>query len=150
MPTIRHRTTSEILLRARTPALAGADLAGRRLAYAALAGADLEGADLTGANLAGASLRDAQLHRAELDEARLDGADLAGATLFRTIPTGLQDLHRARGLDAVVHHGTSALDAATLRAGIRALPVAFLRGAGLSNAEIEALRRLYDGGGRGP
>jgi hypothetical protein len=50
------------------------------------------------------------------------------------------DLARARGLDAVVHHGHSCLDLATLRAGLDTLPVGFLQGVGVEREELEALR----------
>jgi hypothetical protein len=51
-----------------------------------------------------------------------------------------EDLARARGLDAVVHHGHSCLDLVTLRAGLELLPEGFLQGAGVEREELDALR----------
>jgi hypothetical protein len=57
------------------------------------------------------------------------------------------DLHLAVGLDAVRHLGASGLDLRTLRSAIVALSDDFLTGAGLTAAEIEALRALGAGSG---
>jgi hypothetical protein len=70
----------------------------------------------------------------------LEGADLSGALLNRTVFANCEDLGLAHGLQAIVHRGPSCLDLATLRAGLRMLPEEFLRGAGVTLEEIEALR----------
>jgi hypothetical protein len=75
----------------------------------------------------------------------LEGADLRDAIFYRTALTGCADLHRALGLESVAHRGGSALDVATLRAGVARLPDAFLAGVGLTRAEVGTLRELYAG-----
>jgi uncharacterized protein YjbI with pentapeptide repeats len=124
--------------------LPGAALSAVSLRFADLTDARLPYATLTWADCAGAVMRRTLLEGADLAFARLDGATLEGARLHlamlqRTGLGGCADLHRAEGLDAVRHLGPSALDLATLRAG--PLPLEFLRGAGLTEAEIVAVSR---------
>ena len=114
------------------------------LAYATLAMAVLDGTCL-----AETDLSHAELSRAFLAGPILAGADLTGATLGRTVLAACADLARARGLDAVVHHGHSCLDLATLRAGLDTLPEGFLQGAGVERGELEALRHATAGAGVG-
>src|SRR5690242_19045879 len=105
---IRARESDTVLLSLPADSLAGASFAGRGRPAADLAGAELS--------------------RAFFAAPRLEGADLTGATLGRTVLAACADLALARGLEAVVHHGHSCLDLATLRAGLASLPEAFLHG----------------------
>ena len=95
---------------------------------------------IDGTCLAETDLSHAELSRAFLAGPILAGADLTGATLGRTVLAACDALARARGLDAVVHHGHSCPDLATLRAGLDTLPEGFLQGAGVERGELEALR----------
>ena len=104
----------------------GADLSAATLSHStwrqcSLAYATLAMAVLDGTCLAETDLSHAELSRAFLAGATLAGADLTGATLGRTVLAACADLARARGLDAVVHHGPSCLDLETLRAGLDTL-----------------------------
>ena len=86
---------------------------------------DLRGVDLDGADFGGHDLR---------------GANLTGAYLSGTV-FGDTNLTAVQGLETCRHFGPSILDHRTL-AKSGPLPLAFLRGCGLSNWEIEATR-LY-------
>ncbi len=115
--------------------LGRADLSRAVLIRAKLKRAALQAADLTGADLTGALLV-----RANLTEADLGGANLRAAVLRGTI-LGHANLAGATGLEAVVHRGPSVVDQGTLaRSG--SLPLAFLRGCGLSDALIDGLPSL--------
>src|SRR5262249_12266974 len=130
--------------------LAGANLRDTRLDGARLAGADLRRADLRRAQLDGADLRRADLDGGHLDRAHLGGANLTKAnliglnlshgTLSGTV-CGDTTLTAVRGLETCVHEGPSILDHRTL-AKSGPLPLAFLRGCGLNDWEIEAAK-LY-------
>jgi uncharacterized protein YjbI with pentapeptide repeats len=127
--------------------LRGANLAEAQMFVVSLDSADLTGANLTGADLTGSYLAEATLRRAtlcytDLRSTYLAGAELSGARMAFTILADCPSLHLAAGLAEVEHLGPSALDLSTLRAGATRLPDAFLRGAGLGSAEIDALRAL--------
>jgi hypothetical protein len=120
------------------PGFSGINLEGAELGWANLMRADLRGADLRGANLEGANLWEADLRGANLE-----GADLSVALLFQTI-FGNTNLTAVVGLETCGHYGFSLLDHRTLaKSGL--LPLAFLRGCGLNNWEIEATK-LYQPG----
>lgn len=105
--------------------------------------AELSDAYLTGADLGGAQLIDRRLWTANPWAARIDsrhprGAHLSGAKLANTLLPAVS-LAGVVGADAVVHLGPSVLDHRTIElSGM--LPVAFLRGVGLSDWQIEAAR----------
>lgn len=103
---------------------------------------DLRETDLRGANLIGADLRKATLIGADLREADLSGADLREAELSKAQlwETTFANTNLGRAiLEYCRHRGPSTLDGRTLaRSG--PLPLAFLRGCGLSNWEIEAAK----------
>jgi uncharacterized protein YjbI with pentapeptide repeats len=139
--------------------LLGADLGGANLSGANLSGANLNAANLNAADLSGALLR-ASLNYAALSWAKLSGADLSGAVLTHTDFTGANlsgadvsqvslletifsdtNLIAVQGLKTCIHGGPSTLDHRTL-AQSGPLPLAFLRGCGLSDWAIEATR-LY-------
>jgi uncharacterized protein YjbI with pentapeptide repeats len=147
--------------------LSGANLAGADLTDASLAGANfmmanLIGTDFSRANLSGtnfyeADLSSASLIRANLTEANLSGAVLTLAVFFRA---DLQkaDIHKAlleetvwanvnlsevKGLETCWHFGPSVLDYQTL-AKSGPLPLAFLRGCGLLDWQIEATKLNFE------
>ena len=119
-----------------TAHLSGADLSMADLSTADLAGAYLHSANLRSANLAGVDLR-----RANLRSANLRSANLSHGTLFETV-FGDTNLTAVQGLETCLHHGPSILDHRTL-AKSGPLPLAFLRGCGLNDWEIE-VTKLYD------
>jgi uncharacterized protein YjbI with pentapeptide repeats len=147
--------------------LAGANLAWANLISAKLDGADLTGADLSGARFAqarlvGARLIKAKLIDADLTWARLDGANLTGALLVaaRLIRVNLTEadltdahlaqtvfgathLAKVQGLDRCRHDGPSVIDIPTLQIS-GPLPLAFLRGIGLSDRLIDYLPSLLN------
>jgi uncharacterized protein YjbI with pentapeptide repeats len=133
-----------------------ADLSGAILYHASLSQADLRRADLTRANLGGANLGEANLRWANLTRANLGEAYLCVANLTRAnlgeadfsravigeTVFGETDLTAVQGLETCLHEGPSTLDHSTLaRSG--PFPLAFLRGCGLNDWEIEATK-LYD------
>jgi uncharacterized protein YjbI with pentapeptide repeats len=132
--------------------LRNANLKGFELVNANLTSADLRGADLSGANLAFALLESAQLNEADLSEvdlteATFTNADLTGsnfrkATLATTIFAGV-DLSQVKGLEDVVHTHPSSLGIDVIRSSKGNIPETFLRGCGLSDAEVE-FAKLYN------
>jgi hypothetical protein len=123
-----------------TPDLIRADLSGTNLRGVNLNGAHLRTADLSAADLIGASLNGADLGRAHLGRAHLTGADVSEAKLYDTVFSNIK-LTAVRGLETCQHYGPSTIDHRTL-AQSGPLPLAFLRGCGLDNWEIEATK-LY-------
>jgi uncharacterized protein YjbI with pentapeptide repeats len=109
----------------------GATLAGADLTIADLEVADLTRAILTKGNLCGTILLGANLSEADLSEVILS------ETFFSNT-----NLTNVRGIETCVHRAPSTLDHRTLAKSVR-LPLAFLRGCGLSDWEIEATK-LYD------
>lgn len=127
-----------------------ADLSGANLGQVDLSQTDLIGADLSGADLRLARLRRADLGQANLIGANLSWADLSWADLHSADLLGVTfgeavlsnlDLSATKNLDACVHCGPSLLDRRTLCRSAP-LPLSFLRGCGLSDWEIEAIK-LY-------
>jgi hypothetical protein len=143
----------------RTAKLVRVDLSRAALKVANLAGvdlrgSDLRGADLSGANLKGSSLMSASLHEADLRNADLTGVNLTGANLTDTRLKGADltgarvggtvfadvDLRHVKGLDTLRHMSPSTIGTDTLARSRGTLPETFLRGCGLSLAEIQAER----------
>jgi uncharacterized protein YjbI with pentapeptide repeats len=117
--------------------LSAALLSGAKMTGADLTRADLSGVSLIWANLTRANLSHVVLHWANLSEALLTAANLTGGRLNRTV-LGNIDLSHVRGLDSCRHEGPSLIDHRTLqRSG--PLPLAFLRGVGLSDNLIDYL-----------
>jgi hypothetical protein len=113
------------------------------LREANLSRADLIGANLTGGDFSWATITDAALFGAVFTGAILTGADFSRALLDGTVFSNT-NLTAVRGLETCYHHGPSTLDHRTLgQSG--PLPLAFLRGCGLSDWEIEATK-LYQPG----
>jgi uncharacterized protein YjbI with pentapeptide repeats len=150
---INHRASGRPVLSIDADTLVKANLAGQYLIHADLRGANLNsalmpfanlsGADLRSANLTDANLRGANLTEVDLSGADLSGVNLTGATMSLTILSGCRNLHKAVGLDSVVHPGPSELDSATLADSAAHLSDSFLRGVGYTRSEIVHLRRAY-------
>jgi hypothetical protein len=107
-----------------------------------LSGANLCDVNLCDAVLFGANLTGTDLYRTNLTGAKLEGANLTGAKLYETI-FGNVDLSSVMGLETCVHHGPSTIDHRTLQKS-GPLPLAFLRGVGLSDNLIEYLPSLLN------
>lgn len=111
--------------------LSRADLGDAILRYADLRRAVLIDANLVGADLQHASLSDAVLRAGTLVGAKLDRAKFGGTTIE-------SDLSRATGLERAEHVAPSSIaHELLLRPPGRPWPIAFLRGCGLSDFEIE-------------
>jgi len=126
--------------------LRGADFRGAHLGEVEFRGAklravDFRNANLTRADLRGANLAGVDLGGANLSEARLHGVKLDEAVCFSTAFTNV-DLVDTIGLETIEHLGPSSLGTDTLARAEGTLPIAFLRGCGLPDWEIEAAR-LY-------
>jgi hypothetical protein len=137
------------------PVLSGADLSRANLRGANLIGTRLRGVDLSGARLIKANLRGADLSRASLRGAHLRGSDLSrgtfhGTDLSRAIVVHTTfadtDLSDVRGLEAVVHQGPSSIGIDTIYKSKGAIPLAFLRGAGVPENFIEYMASLFGAG----
>jgi TIR domain/Pentapeptide repeats (8 copies) len=122
-----------------------ADLAYTNLVKANLIHSNLRSADLGGANLLSATLRSADLHAANLVSANFQDADLTGAIMSRAV-VGFSvfsntDLTAVEGLDLCHHYGPSTIDPYTV-VRFPNVPLAFLRGCGLSDSLIDYLPSL--------
>lgn len=148
----------------RAASLAGANLNEANLSRANLAGADLSDANLVAASFADASLGDANLDRAKLNGANIRGASLGGAHLRGADLRGAVlsesdfsdadmtharfgstsiccDVTRSLGLETCQHSGPSAVaHSVLLRKTSNPWPERFLRGVGLTDAEIDFVR----------
>jgi uncharacterized protein YjbI with pentapeptide repeats len=121
--------------------LGRANLVRAQLMRADLSGASLSSADLRGADLSGANIGGVDLTHATLIDTEVVDADLSGARFGDT--TVCSDLTSARNLDKAEHYGHSHVDLVTLRRSTpKAWPLAFLRGCGLSDFEIETLASM--------
>lgn len=131
-----------------------AKLNGADFSYAYLQGADLSYADLRDVNFREASLMNADINRANLNGADLSSSSLQGANLTLAQIKGAKfsrasightifnfiNLLEATGLEFVEHIGPSILGAETIRMSKGKIPEVFLRGCGLSDADIEYAR----------
>jgi len=127
--------------------LLGAYLANANLARADFVGveftdADLVGTDLTRTRLTGADLTKAYLSHAKFDATELESSIWDGALMGRTILAN-SDLSQVRGLDGVSHFEPSTVSTDTFVLSRGKIPSRFLRGCGLSDWEIEAVK-LYN------
>ncbi len=147
--------------------LTEANLAAATLWFANLYAADLtkanaDRADVTEANLTlatmiGTDLRESDLRGTLLIDVNLRNADLTGAIFgaefivdaadrkSRNLPTTMAavDFTGASGLDACKHRGPSFLDHLTIIRS-NSLPIAFLRGCGLSDQFIDYIPSLFN------
>jgi uncharacterized protein YjbI with pentapeptide repeats len=111
------------------------------LALADFTEANLSHADFGMIDLAEANFTRAHLERTDFTEADLTMANLSEVHLHNTV-FGDTNLTAVRGLETCHHRGRSTLDHRTL-AKSGPLPLAFLRGCGLNDWEIE-VTKLYD------
>jgi uncharacterized protein YjbI with pentapeptide repeats len=121
--------------------LEGADLSGANLSRANLTNADLSGIHLLQADLSRARLTRTNLTQANLIEAKFIEADLIGTNVSQASAGGTvftsSDLSRLVGLESVDHRGPSHLSMDTFTLSSGRIPEVFLRGCGLSDADIE-------------
>ena len=135
--------------------LTDANLSEVNFLRANLSNALLTGANLSIANLNEADLRRSVLHDANLSTTSLFGADLCEASLFWANLRGAKlretdlsrarvaftlfgdlDLHAAKGLETIEHHGPSTIGTDTILKSKGNIPKSFLRGAGLDDTFI--------------
>ena len=121
--------------------LGKADLSGVNLSKTNLTKARLSGVSLRRADLSGTRLTKTNLTKSDLTEAKFIGADLSG-TDFSETRMGItvfanSDLSKAIGLESVDHRGPSHISIDTFILSEGKIPEAFLRGCGLSDADIE-------------
>lgn len=150
---VHHKSRGRKLLSVDADTLSKANLAGEYLIHADFRGADLSSAalpfanlsmaDLSQSNLRSANMRGANLTEADLSGADLSGVNFTGVTLSLTQFNGCVNLHEADGLDRIHHAGPSEIDTETLRASASRLPYGFLRGAGFTRSEINAMLRDF-------
>ena len=118
-----------------------ANLKETRLSHAIVMNADLRDVDLSGSylqktvlaktNLSGAYLYKTHLSEAYLNESKFTNAAFADTTL------GASDLSLAIDLEKASHHGPSTIGMDTIHKSKGKIPESFLRGCGLSDADIE-------------
>lgn len=144
--------------------LSNANLSGATLLFTNLASADLTDADLSHTNLRGASLcrtnlRSANLSHADLTEANLvdanfTEADLTETTFSKAILQGTsfgdRDFRILKGLEMVIHQGSSPLTIQSLYLSDGQIPDVFIRGTGvpdefLRHRRPNALQRFFVG-----
>lgn len=118
-----------------------------RLAHAIVMKADLRDADLTGAYLhktilAMADLTGAYLYKTHFSDAYLRDTRFTNTSLADTI-LGASDLSLAIDLEKTHHHGPSTVGLDTINKSKGRISESFLRGCGLSDADI-AYARLAD------
>src|SRR5579885_2384981 len=102
---------------------------------------DLSRANLSRTNLGRASLRGTFLSKtdlrgADLRDAVLSGANLSKARMLRTVLNHL-DLAQVKGLESVLHFGSSDIGIVTIYLSQGQIPEVFLRGAGVPENFIE-------------
>ncbi len=119
------------------------DLAGAKLSKANLSGAVFSESMIVGTDFSNANLAGAVLVRSHLIRTNLKGANLSGARLMNTSFSECPTLCKAAGLEELEHSGPSTLDSRTLRSCVKALPDAFMLGAGYTMEEIERLQAMY-------
>jgi uncharacterized protein YjbI with pentapeptide repeats len=117
--------------------LRGTKLIGADLRKAFLGDADLREADLSNANLSRAMLLGANFNDSVLDDTNFDEAQL-GDTIFANV-----SLAKINRLEKVLHRYASIIGSSTMQLSKGKIPIEFLRGAGLSDWEIESAK-LYD------
>lgn len=126
--------------------LSNAHLIDAQLMMANFTMGDLNNAELIEANLSGANLELSDLTGADLTQVDLGGVNLRGATLSRIQLKGTQmgstilvstDLSTALGIEDVIHEAPSPIGIETITNSKGRIPEIFLRGCGLSDADIE-------------
>ena len=122
--------------------LRNVNLHNANLRNADLRNADLRNADLHNANLRYANFRNANFRYANLRDANLENSNFNKAIFYRTIFES-NDLTSCIHLEAAKHYGPSLIEGRTIKFNYNNLPIKFLKGCGLNNWEIEALK-LYN------
>ncbi|MFW5652519.1 MAG: toll/interleukin-1 receptor domain-containing protein [Planctomycetota bacterium] len=118
-----------------------ADFSGADLASAQLTNARLTGANFARTQLEKADLRDANLREALLIGARMHGADLSGAVFGSTVISC--SLAGVRHLNETIHHTPSPIAISSiLTIDQSESPMAFLRGCGLRDEEIQHFLKM--------
>lgn len=124
-----------------------ADLSSVNFHSADLSAANLSSADLSAANFHSADLSAANFHFANLSAANLSSARLNKTKFNRTIfwytLIDNLDLRKAENLEAIDHEGSSSISINTFKKSQGQIPKAFLKGIGLADWEIEAVK-LYN------
>lgn len=105
-----------------------------RLTATRLNGCTFQNADLSDADLTSADLTETIFDKCVMRRTSFSGS-IFGATAFLDV-----DLTSSYGLDAVIHRGPSSLDRSTLRRSRAGVMPDFLKGCGLSDVDIAALR----------
>ena len=118
-----------------------ASLKESRLAHAIIMNADLRDADLSSAYLhktviASTDLRGAYLYKAHCSEIYLNKSKFT-RTAFSDTTFAASDLSLALDLENANHHGPSTIGIDTIHKSRGRIPERFLRGCGLSDADIE-------------
>ena len=118
-----------------------ANLKETRLAHTILLNADLRDADLSSAYLhktvlATTDLTGAYLYKAHFSEVYLNNSKFTNVSLADTT-LGASDLSSAMDLEKTYHHGPSTIGIDTIHKSKGKIPESFLRGCGLSDADIE-------------
>ena len=116
--------------------LSEANLSRTNLTKADLSGVHLRRADLSGAKLTRANLTQSNLVETKFIEADLAGTDLSQASLGSTVFAN-SDLSQTISLEKVDHRGPSHISIDTFVLSAGKIPEVFLRGCGLSDADIE-------------
>lgn len=116
--------------------LSGADLSKTNLTKAHLSGISLRRADLSGARLTRTDLTSSNLVGARFVGSDLIGTNFSGARVGNTVFVN-SDLSEAIGLESLDHRGPSHISIDTFVLSEGKIPEAFLRGCGLSDADIE-------------
>jgi uncharacterized protein YjbI with pentapeptide repeats len=105
--------------------------------------ANLYGADLRGADLSNSILKGANLVGANLTGANLEGADLTNAIVGAT-SFGNVDLSNVKGLESLMHIGSSTVGIDTVYMSKGKIPVLFLRNAGVPRHLIDYVEQFAD------
>ena len=129
------------------------------LIKASLRGAYIIQTNFSGTNLNETDLTGAEILRANFDEVDFTKADLSG-TIFRDVVLNKANFYKTilgftifsdtdistiNGLEDVMHKSSSTLGTNTLQRSKGKIPVAFLRGCGLSDTEIEFAKLAAQG-----
>lgn len=122
--------------------LTDANLSSTKLQATGFQRASLQRTNLSDARLKGNDLRETNLWRTNFSEVNLAGCNFGEASLEDTI-FGNADLSEAIGLEGAQHRGPSRISTDTFARSKGRIPDTFLRGCGLSDWEIEAIR-LYN------
>lgn len=120
----------------------GANLSRSNITKADLSGISLRRADLSGAKLTRANLTQSNLLEAKFIKANLTGTNFSQAVVGSTVFVN-SDLGKVIGLESLDHRGPSHISTDTFILSAGKIPEVFLRGCGLSDADIEYAKLSY-------